>query len=184
VSPARPIATGPRIADAHGWRWYGARVAVALFVLALVGLLWVLHRQELEEKRSAVIRDVLWVEQNVRFSLARDEELLGQLGAEADALEPRQIELRMDYLLQNSSGLVQVLLVDEGGRVRAGAPGPVEPGREWVDAARRPAHDLARSSGGAAYAPPYRSGQDHLFEVFVPYYRGGRPAGSVLGCRG
>jgi two-component system, LuxR family, sensor histidine kinase DctS len=184
MSPARRIATGPTVADAHGWRWYGARVAVALFVLALVGLLWVLHRQELEEKRGAVIRDILWVEQNVRFSLARDEEQLGQLGAEADALEPRQIELRVEYLLQNSSGLVQVLLVDEEGRVRSSAPGPVEAGRQWVDAARRPAHDLARSSGSAAYAPPFRSGQDHLFEVFVPYYRGGRPAGSVVGVYG
>jgi two-component system sensor histidine kinase DctS len=169
---------------APGWQWYAPRIGIGLFVLALLGLLWVLHRQELEEKRSAVIRDILWVEQNVRLSLDRDEDQLRQLGADADALERHQIELRMEYLLQNSAGLVQVLVLDEEGRVRVSAPGPLEPGRRWVDAARRPAHDLARSSGSAAYAPPYRSGQDLLFEVFVPYYRAGRPAGSVVGVYG
>jgi two-component system, LuxR family, sensor histidine kinase DctS len=174
----------PRPSAAPGWQWYAPRVGIGLFVLALLGLLWVLHRQEVEDKRTAVIRDILWLEQNVRFSLSRDEDQLSQLGADADAIEPRQIGLRMEYLLQNSSGLVQVLLLDEEGKVRASAPGPAEPGRRFVDEARRPAHDLARSSGSAAYAPPYRSGQDQQFEVFVPYYRGGRPAGSVVGVYG
>ncbi|HET7824415.1 MAG TPA: ATP-binding protein [Anaeromyxobacter sp.] len=185
TSPPATLPPPPRApAAAAGWRWYAARAGIGLFVLALLGLLWVLHRQELEDKRTAVIRDILWLEQNVRFSLARDEDQLAQLGADADAIEPRQIALRMDYLLQNSSGLVQVLLLDEEGEVRASAPGPAERGRRWVDEARRPAHDLARSSGGAAYTAPYRAGQDTQLETFVPYYRGGRPAGSVVGVYG
>jgi two-component system sensor histidine kinase DctS len=158
-------------------------VAIALFVLALLGLLWVLHRQELHEKRSAVIRDILWVEQNVRFSLARDVDQLGQLGADAEGLDGRQIELRVAYLLQNSPGLVHVGVLDARGRIRASVPGPAEPGR-WVNPSSRAAQELARNSGNAVYTAPYRVGQEQLFDVFVPYYRAGRPAGTVVGVYG
>jgi two-component system sensor histidine kinase DctS len=182
--PARDPAGAARPAAAHGWHWFAPRLAIALFVLALLGLLWVLHRQELDEKRSAVIRDILWVEQNVRFSLARDDEQLAQLGADADGLERRQIELRMEYLLQNSPGLVQIALVDEVGRLRASAPGVADPARVWVPEAAHAAYDLARSSGSAAYAPPYRAGQETRFDVYVPYFRAGRPAGAVIGVYG
>ncbi len=168
---------------AHGWQWYAPRVAIAAFVLALLGLLWVLHRQELDEKRSAVIRDILWVEQNVRFSLARDEEQLGQLGADAAALDPGQLEARVGYLLQNSPGLLRILLLDEGGRLRASAPPLADPGRA-ADAASQPAYEVARITGNRAYAPPHRSAQGHVFEVFVPCYRGGRSAGTVVGVYG
>jgi len=179
--PPAPCPPGP--SAAHGWQWYAPRVAIALFVLALLGLLWVLHRQELDEKRSAVIRDILWVEQNVRFSLARDVDLLGQLGMDAAALDERQIDLRVTYLLQNSPGLVHVGVLDERGRLRASAPGRGDPGR-WVSASSLAAQELARSSGNAAYSGPYRSGQGNVFDVFVPYYRGGRPAGTVVGVYG
>ena len=71
--PPRGHSSGEQVPSAaHGWQWYATRAAVALFVIALLGLLWVLHRQELEERRGAVIRDILWVEQNVRFALDRD----------------------------------------------------------------------------------------------------------------
>ncbi len=184
MNPApRDLPPVPGTSAAHGWQWYAPRIAIGLFVLALMGLLWVLHRQELDEKRGAVIRDILWVEQNVRFSLARDVEQLGQLGADADALETRQIELRVAYLLQNSPGLVHVGVLDENGRPRASAPGPAEPGR-WESAASLAAQGVARSSGNAVYGAPYRAGQERLLDVFVPYYRGGRPAGTVVGVYG
>ncbi len=168
---------------AHGWQWYAPRVAIAAFVLALLGLLWVLHRQELEEKRGGVIRDILWVEQNVRFSLARDEEQLAQLGADAATLEPAQLEARLGTLLQNSPGLLRILLLDERGALRASAPPVVGPAPA-PDAATQPAYDLARGTGNPAYGPPHRSAQGQVFELFVPAYRGGRPAGSVVGVYG
>ncbi len=184
MKPAPPHAPpAPDASATHGWRWYAPRAAAALFVLALLGLLWVLHRQELHDKRSAVIRDILWVEQNVRFSLARDVEQLGQLGADQAGLDGRQLELRVDYLLQNSPGLVHVGVLDERGRLEASMPGPAEAGR-WVNPSSRAAQELARNSGNAVYAEPYRAGQEQLFEVFVPYYRAGRPAGTVVGVYG
>ncbi len=179
--PARPGRADPD----HGWPWLAPRLAIGLFVLALLGLLWVLHRQELEEKRAAVIRDILWVEQNVRFSLARDVEQLGQLGEDAGALERRQIELRMEYLLQNSPGLLQIAVLDEGGRVRASAlPVTPEAARRFGDPSSRALQELAKSSGNATYGPPFRAEQERELDVFVPCFRAGRPAGIVVGVYG
>jgi two-component system sensor histidine kinase DctS len=164
-------------------------VAIGLFVLALLGLLWVLHRQELDEKRSAVIRDILWLEQNVRFSLARDAEQLRQLGSDSGAAPEDDLERRAAYLLQNSPGLLQIVLLDDSGRVRASAPAPGEVGRRWASGAAgvgQTALELARSTGNPAYGAPYQGGPEHRFDVFVPYYDydGGRPGGVVVGVYG
>jgi two-component system sensor histidine kinase DctS len=174
----RPPAPGP-----HGWHWLAPRVAIALFVLALLGLLWVLHRHEVEEGRGAVIRDILWVEQNVRFSLARDIEQLRQLGMDAAGAEPPRFDLRAAYLLQNSPGLLRVMLRDGGRTLRASAPAPADPARAW-DEGLQAAHELALSTGNAAYTKPHPSGQGQVFEVVVPCYREGTLAATVVGVYG
>jgi two-component system sensor histidine kinase DctS len=178
------LARASRTSAAHGWQWYAPRAAIALFVLALLGLLWVLHRQEIDEKRSAVIRDVLWVEQNVRFSLAREIDQLGQLGVDSADLDQPQLGVRVQYLLQNSPGLLRIVVLDPRGRLRASAPAPADPARRWDSPSSETAREVAASTGNAAYAAPYRSAQGHLFEVFVPYYRDGRLAGTVVGVYG
>jgi two-component system sensor histidine kinase DctS len=167
----------------HDWHWYAPRVAIALFVLALLGLLWVLHRHEQEESRGAVIRDILWVEQNVRFSLARDVEQLRQLGADAAGEEPAQFDVRAAYLLQNSPGLLRIMLRDDGRTLRASAPAPVDPGFP-ADPEVEAGHELARSTGNRAYTKPHASARGQVFEVIVPCYREGRLVASVVGVYG
>ncbi len=83
LAPRPPAPAGP--SAAHGWQWYAGRAFVVLFTAALLGLLWLLHRQELEEKRGAVIRDILWIEQNLRFALDRDVEQLSDVGGDVGA---------------------------------------------------------------------------------------------------
>jgi two-component system sensor histidine kinase DctS len=170
-------------AAAHDWQWYAGRAAVALFVVALLGLLWVLHRQELEEGRSAVTRDILWVEQNVRFALDRDTDQLLALAAD-EAGTPERFELRAGYLLQNGPGLLRVLVIDAAGRVLASAPAPLDGGAPAVDAASEPARQLALRTGAPAYGPLARTSQGNVFLAFVPYSRGGRIAGTVVGVYG
>src|SRR5574341_1425872 len=132
--------------SSHGWRWYLPRAAIVLFVFALVGLLWVLYQQELDEKRSAVTRDILWVEQNVRGSIARDLDQLGRLGADWEELGPRQVEARAAALIQNSVGLVRIAILDESGRALASVPEPARRGG-WPGAPSAAARELALSSG-------------------------------------
>ncbi len=172
----------------RGWHWYAPRVAVGLFVVALLGLLWVLHRREAEQMRANLIRDVLWVEQNVRFSLDRDVEQLRQLdhGSHGADLGRAEFELRASRLLPNSPGLLEVVLLDGEGALRAcaPAPSPVQAGSRWLDPRTEIAFRLAGSTGKPAYSAPTPSSQDPEFEVFVPYYRGGAFAGIVVGVYG
>ncbi len=188
--PPLPEPPLPEAGDnpARTWHWYAPRVAIGLFVLSVLGLLWVLHRHELEENRNALIRDTLWVEQSIQFSLDRDVEQLRQIAQDAREgdLDPQRLELAAKHLLPGSPGLLHVVLLDEKGRLRASAPAmsPAPQSGSWVGPESAPAYRLARGTGKPAYAPPTRSFNDHQFEVFVPGYRGGEPAGMVVGVYG
>ncbi|MBK9519762.1 MAG: PAS domain S-box protein [Anaeromyxobacter sp.] len=188
----RPLSTSPQgdlpeRARPH-WLWYAPRVSIALFVVAFLGLLWVKHRQEAEEARDALIRDILWVEQSIRFSLDREVEQLQALdrGLGGRALDQAALDLLVSHLLPSTPGLTQVVVLDEQGRVVAGAPQSVEVGRPWVFEgaerdARETAYRLALGTGKAAWGPPFDAGDLHRFEVYVPRSRGGVRAGAVVG---
>ncbi len=183
--PPPPVEPGDRSGATRGWHWYAPRVSIGLFVVTLLGSLWILHRRELEENRSSLIRDILWVEQTVEFSLDRDVEQLRQLAQDSRGadLDQRQLELRAKHMLPSSAGLLRVVLLDRDGALRASAPlpSPVQPGGPWVDPDSDPAYRLARSTGKPAYAPPHLSAGDYHFDLFVPYYREGALAGTVVG---
>lgn len=183
----QPIASEPPERRPH-WLWHAPRVSIALFVVAFLGLLWVQHRRESDEARDALVRDILWVEQNIRFSLDREVEQLQQLDREAAGrpLDQAQLELLVSHLLPTSPGLAEVLVLDEGGRVVAAAPQPVARGAAFTlegegHDGRETAYRLAMSTGNPAWGPAYADGKEHRFEVFVPRFRGGQRAGVVVG---
>jgi len=170
------------------WLWYAPRVSIGLFVLAFLGLLWVQHRQEADEARDALVRDILWVEQNIRFSLDREVEQLQQLdrGAAGRPLGQDQLELLVSHLLPTSPGLVEVVALDELGQVVAAAPQPLQRGLPFAFGGdgrdgRETAYRLALSTGNPAWGPAYVEGKERRFEVYVPRYRGGQRVGAVVG---
>jgi hypothetical protein len=61
------------------WLWILPRLAFMLFVGGVALLLWISERIRQEERRATLISDVLWLEQNLRFHLIRNEELLGRI---------------------------------------------------------------------------------------------------------
>lgn len=168
------------------WHWYAPRAAIALFLAALLGLLWTFQKQEIEDIRSGLIRDSLWVEQSIQFSLERDLEQLRVLAQESQRLDQRGLELRAQHLFPSSPGLVEIVLLDAGGSVQASAPGPSPASgpTSWVRPESQLAHDLARTTGRPQYAPPFRDGQDTRFEVFVPLFREGVHAATAVGIYG
>jgi len=185
--PSSPLASrAARPIETRDWQWYAPRAAVGLFVVALIGLLWVLHRQEVEENRAAVIRDILWVEQSMRFSLDRDVEQLRQLGEEGLAgRDAAHLEVAVKHLLPNSPGLLEVVLLDERGVPTASAPVPMRPnGGAWPGLDSESDYRLATVTGKAVYSAPTRSMEEEQFAVFVPYYRRGVLAGTVAGVYG
>jgi two-component system sensor histidine kinase DctS len=79
---------------------------------------------------------------------------------------------------------VRVAILDERGEVRSSVPAAPTRGARWPPAESGEARELALASGRATWGSPYGRGQDRRVDVFVPWYRGGRLAGTVAGSYG
>jgi len=171
-------------ASSSRWLWWLPRLAFVLFLMAVGALLWLSDRNEAEEQRATLISDMLWLEQDLRFHLTRNEELLGLIGPQL-AASASDFEPHARALLTNNSGLVQILWLDPRGGVRQALPVPTGSYlvAEGADAApSNNAFRLAASLGKVSYSPPYPVvNGDQQFEVHVPVFRDGRLAGVVVG---
>lgn len=175
----------PRLPNVQTWYWTAPRIAVGLFVLAVASLLWLLHRQELDEQHTGLISDTLWVEQNLRFQLSRSQEQLQQLGQDyfSGDIPDRRFEPRIKSLLLNNPGITQVFILDEGGTTLRGGPGPI--GEAIAGEGLRPepsqqAFRLARSTGNPVFSANYSSGGEWRFDIIVPHFRDGQHLGSIV----
>lgn len=141
---------------APGWYWVLPRVALVLFLAAIAALVWLLHSADREEQRAAMISDVLWMEQDLRFHLDRNVELIAQLGQEAAdrRFDVEAFELRARSLVANGQGLLKLE------RLTA-----IDPADADLAAPAR----LADQLGRAVYLP-HRTAQDGdvQFDVLVP----------------
>lgn len=162
--------------------WWLPRLAFLMFVAALVTLLWFIEKTEQEKQRATQISDMLWLEQNLRFVLNHNEELLGRFN-------PRRIQQQEVFeahartLSTSSTGIVQVIWLDPAGRMRHALPPPTD--SATAGEALSPSssvQQLARSLGHAVYGPAYPVVQgDWQFEVHVPVFHGGQLAGTAVG---
>ncbi|MBI4989736.1 MAG: PAS domain S-box protein [Rhodocyclales bacterium] len=167
------------------WYWTAPRMAVLMFVLALGTLLWLLHRQEIEEQRATLINDMLWVEQNLDFQLSRNQEQLQQLGQDyfGGELAGSKFDPHARSLLLNSPGMVQLLVLDDGGSLLRGAPGTASDdigGVALRPEASQQAFRLSNSTGRPAFSPAYPVDGEYFFDLVVPHFRDGRLLGTIV----
>ncbi|MGE5475568.1 MAG: PAS domain S-box protein [Bacteroidales bacterium] len=164
-------------------------MAAAAMVLAMVllgVLLWLLHRNEVEETRLGLIKDILWVEQNLHFHLTSGEEKLAQLAAEMARgdLPPESFDIQARALIATSAEFDRVVLRDANGGLAAAVP-PLsggEDGRGAESAAWWPAFTLAKSIGRVAWSAPYaEAGRGQVFEAHAPIYRDNHFVGMLVG---
>lgn len=158
-----------------GWLWLLPRVSLVLFIAAVSALLWLSDRADSEEQRATLISDMLWLEQNLRFVLAHNEELLGQIG-------PRQVasaqtfEAHAGTLIDSQTGLLAIRWIAPSGALLAGLP--VTPDARLDTESIK----LALSVGKPVYGDAYDAGSDTWqFDVHVPVFSGGQAAGVVVG---
>ncbi len=178
------------------WIWILPRVALLLSLAAVVALVWLLYRSDLEEQRDTLIADVLWVEQDLRFHLERNVEQLRLLGLErvSSQIDERSYELRARHILGNGQGLVQLVFVDAGGEARSILPPQsaermvgeaigVFPSPDTFRLVPSPdTFRLAQKLGTPQYSGTYPVvGQDAQFEIQVPLYYGNEFAGVMVG---
>ena len=166
------------------WLWFLPRLAFLLFVGGVTLLLWISERSDSEERRATLISDVLWLEQNLRFHLSRNEELLGRIEP-AQAASPRAFESFARTMFGFESGLRQLIWVDVEGRVKQAYPSLMDPALSTEATEGVPSMQsqrLARSMGKPVYSAPYPFfSNDWQFEVHVPVSREGRIVGTAVG---
>lgn len=161
--------------------------AMALVIMLLGVLLWLLHRNEVEDARLALIKDILWVEQNLHFHLISGEEKLGQLATELARAQGRDdaFAVHAHGLIATGGEFDRILLRDADGALvaavppledGAAGPGPGEAAPWWS------AFVLARSIGRVAWSAPFTlPGRGHIFEAHMPLYEKNRFVGMLVG---
>jgi two-component system, LuxR family, sensor histidine kinase DctS len=172
----------PRLHHLSGpWRWLFPVLLVLLFLAVLLWLPWQARQMESNERQEQLIADTLWVEQTLRFELARNEEVLATIGADlvAQAPTPDAVEARLGQMLKNGHELQRVLWLDAQGRVLA-ARG-VEHAQLLVPASAAAAENARKTQSGR-YSNPYGASarSPGLLDYHLPLFQDGRYVGSLV----
>ncbi|MFC4161372.1 PAS domain-containing sensor histidine kinase [Chitinimonas lacunae] len=158
-----PLPLSSLVPPTNRFLWLWPRIALALFVLAVAGLLWYSQRDALEEQRSVLITDVLWMEQNLHFQFDQAQERLQAL-ARADhegKVDEAGFRDRATLLLAGSPGVTGVQLFDTAHRRRFSL-GP-QPELPLDDALK-----LAAATGRPVYSEVFWDGQEAMLALVVP----------------
>jgi len=168
--------------------WYLTmpKLAVGLLLVLLVALLWLLRQNEIEDQRSTLIADVLWLEQNFRFNLDGNTDLFQQLALDlpSDADANHLFQTRARHLLKNNPALTQITWLDARKQVINALPAPI-PARQareqFGDDAADRAFELASKLGKPVYTDAYLTPQTGQFELYVPVFQDRRLRGMLVG---
>lgn len=166
------------------WLWVLPRLAFILFVGGVALLLWTSERADQDERRATLISDILWLEQNLRFHLIRNEELLGRIDR-AQTGSAANFEAFARTVFGFESGLRQLIWIGSDGGLQLAHPVAMDPsvvGEAGESVPSRQSFQLARSLGKPVYSKAYPySTNDWQFEVHVPVSREGRLVGVAVG---
>lgn len=159
-------------------RWLLAlpKLGIVLLLVAVLTLIWLLHRNEAEEERTALIKDVLWLEQNLRFHLDGNEEHLQQLALDiVNAPNPQKLfRLRAEHMLKTSPDIAQILWLDTNRHIVDALPTASHPDSE-IESFGPPvtakAFELASRLGKRQYSEPFFLENNRAFvELLVPVF--------------
>ncbi|ALK98804.1 C4-dicarboxylate ABC transporter [Massilia sp. WF1] len=172
----RPVPDGP-------WRWLVPVLLVLLFLLVLLWLPWQARQMEANERQEQLIADTLWVEQTLRFELARSEEALATLGADLAAdtpPTPQALQARLAQMFKNGHELRRVAWLDADGRLLA-MRGSELPGSGLTQSSRE-AQAMSRTTRSGRYSDPYGATRNlHGYvDYHLPLYHHGKFAGSLI----
>ena len=167
-------------------RWLLAlpKLGIVLLMAALLSLLWLLQHSENEEQRNALIKDVLWLEQNLRFHLEGNRDQFQQLAVDMTLIQDREalFRLRSAHLLKNNRDISQIIWLDRRGQASLSLPGP-SPLSEAIRThpATERAFDVARRLGKATYSDAFftTSGQSYV-ALLQPIYDDSELIGMLL----
>lgn len=154
-------------------------MALLALVAGIVGFVALTLQQDREDQRAAVVSDVLWLEQNLRFGLERNEGLLRQLAPRlfSRAANSEATLARLRKLAEGENGFQRVIWVDERLSVRGAWPPELRP--EDPELVQQAA-DMSRATGRAGYGYVAEPQTEPGFAVAVPWHDGDRLVGYVV----
>ncbi|MFU2489649.1 PAS domain S-box protein [Thauera sp. WH-1] len=178
-SPANAQTNPPR------WYWALPYVAVSLFALAMLALVWLLQQRESEVERGALARDLQWTEQAMRRAMLGTEEFLTQLARDlaADTLDHDSFQLQANEHLAVNGALTNLAWVGRDQTVRWTAPFDA---LDWLAGETllgEQVQGFQRSalSSRLTYGQPHRNARgEAVIEVFVPVQRQGEFFGVIV----
>lgn len=159
-------------------RWLLAlpKLGIVLLLVAVLTLIWLLRHNEAEEERSALIKDVLWLEQNLRFHLDGNEEQLQQLALDMANSPNRQklFRLRAEHMLKNSPDIAQVLWQGANRELHDALPTTTLPDSDieaFGPSVAAKAFELVSRLGKPQYSEPFFLEDNRAFiELLVPVF--------------
>ncbi|MGZ5202964.1 MAG: ATP-binding protein [Telluria sp.] len=178
IYPLPPLPPGAESPRAGRWRWLVPVLLVLLFLAVLIWLPWQAREMESNERQEQLIADTLWVEQTLRFELARNEEALGNLGADlvAKPLPDATLQARLGQMFKNGHELERVIWFDADGKIRALRGSDLPAG--GLPPASRATAELARETHTNRYSDPY--GATARLDYHLPLFHNGAYAGSLV----
>ncbi len=163
------------------------KFALILLVIAIVALLWLLHRNEVEQERATLIKDVLWLEQNLRFHLTSHEDQLMQLAVDMAGTREnarRLFGIRAPHLVKNNPEITRIIWLDNEHHLIEAVPASgrsAESGEVLSEHYNQRAYENARLLGKLVYSDPYfAEDQNAYIEQFVPLFRHNVPSGMLV----
>jgi two-component system, LuxR family, sensor histidine kinase DctS len=162
-------------------------VVAMLLTLALVAaLVWLLAAREQADKRSMLIEDALWLEQNLRFQITSSQEKVSQLALDlAQDGDAARLRAKATHILSTHPEMERLLWLDKSAQVLLAVPPFESLGAVATTPAAGPdrpqAFALARAQGKPVYTGAYRvRDRGAAFEAHVPIFRDGEFIGTLV----
>ncbi len=177
-----PFRLPRRASLSRPWRWLVPLLLVLLFLAVLIWLPWQARQMEANERQEQLIADTLWVEQTLRFELARSEEALAVLGADlvSKPPTPEQLQARFVQMFKNGHELRRVLWLGADGAVLAHHGLELPPG--GLAKVGRETLEMARLTRAGRYTEPYGASAHApgMIDYYLPLFKRGEYAGSLV----
>ncbi|MCG2583535.1 sensor histidine kinase [Massilia sp. TS11] len=173
-----PFALPRRIALSGPLRWLVPVLLALLIIALLVGLPWQARQLEANERQEQLIADTLWVEQTIRFELARNEDLLRALAEDIghDSLHGDVLHQRLVRLVGAGRSIQRLVVWDKDGAILSDSG----TGRVELSPASQAAMDRARRTRQAQYADPPPGRPRAALDLHLPIYHGDVYLGSLM----
>ncbi len=172
-------------ANQRNWVLSVPYLAIGVFALAMLALVWGLQKRETDLQNDALGRDVQWAEQTMRLHMQGTQDTLSQMAREMaeGKLDRGAFQVRATQYLANTPELTNLVWVDSGQIIRWTAPFETT---DWIAGERlagaQPvsfAHAL--TSGLPTYGEAYVNHRGAaLLELYVPVQFGRTYLGALV----